>query len=143
VSASNLLAVASFVSDETVEVRGLSHPRSISLNLSQSLSNSVERLFANVLQRLVTCLLFFGFCCPIQLKKLQAHSYSHHTAFIPLQYGESVSEGLPPIKAATLERLIERLTPEEFVDSAFRKCFLLTYRSFADPTTVLLKLQER
>mmetsp|Transcript_5456 Transcript_5456/g.16679 ORF Transcript_5456/g.16679 Transcript_5456/m.16679 type:complete len:1010 (+) Transcript_5456:72-3101(+) len=60
-----------------------------------------------------------------------------------VEYGEKNSEGLRPIRAATLDRLIERLTPEDFVDSGFRKCFLLTYRSFADPTTVLLKLQER
>jgi len=50
---------------------------------------------------------------------------------------------LPKIKAATVDRLIERLTYPKYPDVAFQKCFLLVYRSFMTPTQLLEKLTFR
>mmetsp|Transcript_16038 Transcript_16038/g.22271 ORF Transcript_16038/g.22271 Transcript_16038/m.22271 type:complete len:457 (+) Transcript_16038:73-1443(+) len=47
------------------------------------------------------------------------------------------------IRAATLERLVERLTHEKIADPKFRKAFLLTYRSFTTPLELILALSKR
>ena len=56
------------------------------------------------------------------------------------------SQGRPQlqvIKAATLDRLIERLTSDKKTDVAYSEDFLLTYRSFIEPLPLLEKLIER
>uniref|UniRef100_A0A7S4PFG4 Ras-GEF domain-containing protein n=1 Tax=Paramoeba aestuarina TaxID=180227 RepID=A0A7S4PFG4_9EUKA len=47
------------------------------------------------------------------------------------------------IRAATLERLVERLTHEKISDPKFRKAFLLTYRSFTTPLQLIESLLFR
>ncbi|KAJ5074401.1 guanine nucleotide exchange factor [Anaeramoeba ignava] len=47
------------------------------------------------------------------------------------------------IRAATLNKLIENLTPELTVDLSFVKTFLLTYQSFTTPEILFQKLVER
>jgi hypothetical protein len=49
----------------------------------------------------------------------------------------------PPIRAASLNKLIEKLTDERGVDLSFIPTFLLTYRSFTTPDKLLGKLKER
>ena len=52
-------------------------------------------------------------------------------------------DGIPRIKAASINKLIERLTHEVYPDIKFRNVFMLTYRSFMDPHQLLQKLDER
>jgi len=49
----------------------------------------------------------------------------------------------PKIKAASVDRLIERLSHETYPDIKFRTTFMLTYRSFMDPYQLLQKLDAR
>eukprot|EP00004_Rigifila_ramosa_P000198 TRINITY_DN1021_c0_g3_i2.p1 TRINITY_DN1021_c0_g3~~TRINITY_DN1021_c0_g3_i2.p1 ORF type:complete len:803 (-),score=174.73 TRINITY_DN1021_c0_g3_i2:150-2558(-) len=61
-------------------------------------------------------------------------------------YGEEVTAGSTKfytIRAATLNRLIERLTHESIGDHAFYATFIATYRSFTTPAILLTKLIER
>lgn len=51
--------------------------------------------------------------------------------------------GLRPIKAASLNRLIVMLAPEEKHDIEYMKTFLLTYQSFTKPAKLLQKLIQR
>lgn len=57
---------------------------------------------------------------------------------VPVEEGEQV-----PIRAASLNKLIEKLTDETAVDLSFIPTFLLTYRSFTTPDRLLEKLKER
>eukprot|EP00002_Diphylleia_rotans_P020729 TRINITY_DN4023_c0_g1_i4.p1 TRINITY_DN4023_c0_g1~~TRINITY_DN4023_c0_g1_i4.p1 ORF type:complete len:1259 (+),score=339.80 TRINITY_DN4023_c0_g1_i4:62-3838(+) len=47
------------------------------------------------------------------------------------------------VKAATLNRLVEKLTPTDNQDLIFMRAFLMTYRSFTTPHELLDKLFER
>jgi son of sevenless-like protein len=47
------------------------------------------------------------------------------------------------IKAATLDKLIERVTSDKDMDPKFREVFFLTYRSFTKPFTLMEKLIQR
>jgi hypothetical protein len=47
------------------------------------------------------------------------------------------------IKAATLDKLIERVTSDKDMDPKFREVFYLTYRSFTKPFTLMEKLIQR
>lgn len=51
--------------------------------------------------------------------------------------------GLRPVRAGTLNRLVEKLTDEVLPDLNFVPTFLLTYRSFTTPKRLLEKLQQR
>lgn len=53
------------------------------------------------------------------------------------------SSGLPIVKGATLQKLIERLTPNQLSDPTFSKMFLMTYRAFCDQSELLSLLIER
>lgn len=61
---------------------------------------------------------------------------------IVFQDSEDSTSGVV-IKCATLDKLIERVTHEEYVDINTRYVFLLTYRSFTDPIHLLEKLAQR
>ena len=49
----------------------------------------------------------------------------------------------PEIKAATLLKLVERITFDKYSDPVFLRQFLLTFHSFTDPLTLLELLRER
>ena len=49
----------------------------------------------------------------------------------------------PEVKAATLLKLVERLTYEKYPDPKFLRQFLLTYRSFTDPESLIKLLFDR
>jgi hypothetical protein len=51
--------------------------------------------------------------------------------------------GLRPVRAGTLNRLVEKLTDEVMPDLNFLPTFLLTYRSFTTPKKLLEKLKQR
>lgn len=53
------------------------------------------------------------------------------------------STNMPLIKAATIERLIQRITFEKFPDPEYLSIFLLTYRSFLTPFDLLSSLIQR
>lgn len=57
--------------------------------------------------------------------------------------GEGANKDELPIRAATLNQLIMRLTSVRTVDQNFMKTFLMTYSSFSSPEDVMLKLEER
>ncbi|KNC51962.1 cell division control protein [Thecamonas trahens ATCC 50062] len=49
----------------------------------------------------------------------------------------------PQIKAATIEKLVERLTYEKFPDTEYVQAFMLTYRSFTTPLDLLELIIQR
>jgi hypothetical protein len=56
---------------------------------------------------------------------------------------EDKETGISLIKAATIEKLIERATTEKYADPSFLLIFLLTYRSFMTPEDLLNGLIQR
>jgi hypothetical protein len=58
-------------------------------------------------------------------------------------FTEEVVDGIPLIKAATLTKLVERLTFEEYPDPSYLQAFMLTYRSFTTPIQLLNILTAR
>ncbi|KAL6065502.1 Receptor-like protein kinase 2 [Balamuthia mandrillaris] len=56
---------------------------------------------------------------------------------------EVVSGGEKMVEAGTLNKLVQHLTSETEVNSAFQHAFLLTYRSFSTPDELFSKLLER
>lgn len=59
--------------------------------------------------------------------------------FVPATIGTS----RPEVKAGTLVKLVERLTFEKYPDPNYLRQFLLTYRSFTDPETLIKLLFDR
>jgi hypothetical protein len=59
------------------------------------------------------------------------------------QTANASSEDVEPIKAATLHKLIEKLTSESYTDLNLRYVFMLTYQSFSNPEEVLDRLEKR
>ena len=53
------------------------------------------------------------------------------------------SSRYPQIKAATIEKLVERLTYEKFPDTEYVQAFMLTYRSFTTPLDLLELIIQR
>jgi len=58
-------------------------------------------------------------------------------------YDEEDEEGKGGIKAATVEKLVQRVTPEGRPDPKLLEDFLLTYRSFITPVRLMELLKER
>jgi hypothetical protein len=56
---------------------------------------------------------------------------------------DGVQQAIEPIRAATLNKLIEKLTAENSTDLNLRFVFMLTYMSFTNPLEVLDKLERR
>ena len=53
---------------------------------------------------------------------------------------ELTEDGSMRVKAGTLDRLVERLTPDKSLDLRFQSAFLLTFRCFTTPALLLAKL---
>ena len=60
-----------------------------------------------------------------------------------IKFEEQLVDGLPLVKAATLEKLVERVTYEGYPDVKYLTQFLLTYRSFTSAPALLDLLSER
>eukprot|EP00008_Paramoeba_atlantica_P005030 CAMPEP_0201480042 /NCGR_PEP_ID=MMETSP0151_2-20130828/4628_1 /ASSEMBLY_ACC=CAM_ASM_000257 /TAXON_ID=200890 /ORGANISM="Paramoeba atlantica, Strain 621/1 / CCAP 1560/9" /LENGTH=994 /DNA_ID=CAMNT_0047861789 /DNA_START=148 /DNA_END=3132 /DNA_ORIENTATION=- len=58
-------------------------------------------------------------------------------------FEDTTQDGLPLIKAATKEKLVERVTFEGYPDVKYMTQFLLTYRSFISAPELLVLLGER
>jgi hypothetical protein len=69
--------------------------------------------------------------------------YEVDTKDIKFDFHEDKENPIPTIKAATISKLIERLTSSKYSDVNFREAFLLTYQSFMTSTELLQKLIER
>ena len=60
-----------------------------------------------------------------------------------IRFEDTCDDGRPLIKAATLEKLVERVTYEGFPDVKYMTQFLLTYRSFTTASALLELLAHR
>jgi DNA-directed RNA polymerase subunit H (RpoH/RPB5) len=69
--------------------------------------------------------------------------YEVDTKDIKFDFHEDKEDAVPTVKAATINKLIERLTSSKYSDVSFREAFLLTYQSFMTSTELLQKLIER
>jgi len=79
-------------------------------------------------------------CPPKVIAKLQRYSRVDSD---DLKFSNKDTGDQPQIKAATLPKLIERLTYPKYVDPNFLSTFLLTYRTFTSPATFLEMLIQR
>lgn len=63
----------------------------------------------------------------------------------PEKPGENILfiKGTDEMRAASLNKLVERLTPRSNQDLKYVKTFLVTYRSFTTPEVLLMKMLER
>jgi hypothetical protein len=57
-----------------------------------------------------------------------------------IKFSKEDEAQIPKIKAATIDKLIERLTYDGHPDISFMKQFLTTYRSFLKPSELMEKL---
>lgn len=60
-----------------------------------------------------------------------------------IKFSSRDSTQQPQIRAATIEKLVERLTYEKYPDPNMVTTFLLTYRSFMTPSELLSQLDRR
>lgn len=87
--------------------------------------------------------------CPVPVirqddQQLRINIWEEETNATIIYDKTSASKGMPPnIEAATLNKLVERLTSPTTHDLEYMKAFLMTYLSFTTPQALFTKLMER
>ena len=80
---------------------------------------------------------------PPPAPKPKVYTFSEDDSEKNILFTGDVLDDRPVIKAATLEKLVERLTYEKYPDPDYTQAFLLTYRTFTSPNELLNILKAR